>query len=324
MKGEISRMDGLINVLKPPGMTSHDVILHLRRLFGIQRIGHTGTLDPGAAGVLPVCVGQGTKVAEFLMGHHKRYRGEMVLGIRTDTYDAGGKVLQREEPVSVDHGQLEKVFRSFVGEIRQVPPMISALHYRGKRLYQLAREGKTVKREARRVNVYSLEILKVEEDLSYPRILFEIFCSKGTYVRSICAEIGEKLGCGAYLSFLVRTASGPFKIEDALTLEEIEELWKKGDHSFFLPVDYGLQEIPALTVKERAVKNVVNGTLLAPSGIKGVLGNNNPPHLVRLYSPEGIFLAIGEYKVLAGGRWFYKPKKVFHFWKKYGNQWRSR
>jgi tRNA pseudouridine55 synthase len=314
-------MDGLINVLKPPGMTSHDVILHLRKIFGIQRIGHAGTLDPGAAGVLPVCVGQGTKVAEFLMDHRKRYRGEMVLGIRTDTYDAGGKVLQKQAPINVDLRQLEKVFRGFVGEIRQIPPMVSALHYQGKRLYQLAREGKSVKREARRVTVYSLDILKVEEDLVHPRILFEIFCSKGTYVRSICAEIGEKLGCGAYLSFLVRTASGPFEIKDALTLEEIEGLWVKGDRSFILPVDYGLEEIPALTVKERAVKNVINGTPLAPSGIKGVLGNNNPPQLVRLYSPEGVLLAIGEYKVLGGGRWFYKPKKVFHFWKKYASQW---
>ncbi len=304
-------MDGLINVLKPPGMTSHDVVAFLRRLFGIQRIGHTGTLDPGASGVLPVCVGRGTRVAEFLLGKDKEYRGEMVLGIHTDTHDAGGSVLSRcAPPVKCDRARLEALFREHTGEIRQVPPMVSAVHYQGRRLYELARRGRSVERKARRVFVSRFEILRVQEDLPYPRVLFEITCSKGTYVRSLCAEIGRKLGCGAYLSFLVRTASGGFRLEEAHTLEEIEEMWQRGDLSFLLPLDCALQDLPALSVKEKAVRNVLNGLPLAPSGIQGGLGNSSLPGFVRLYAPDGTFIALGELRHTRDG-WVYKPRKVF-------------
>lgn len=309
-------MDGLINLIKPPGMTSHDVVLYLRNLFGIFKIGHTGTLDPGAAGVLPICVGQGTRVAEFLMDKHKRYRAEMVLGIHTDTYDAGGKVLRKYDSAIIQRHHLEEVLKNFVGEIKQIPPIFSAVHHKGKRLYQLARQGKTVNRKARRVFIYSLEILRIKEDYPYPRILLDISCSKGTYVRSICAEIGQKLGYGAYLSFLVRTESGPFCLEDALTLEEIKEFWYKQDYSFLLPIDFALQDFPALTVKEKAVYNIINGLPLAPSGILEMLGNTNLPKFVRLYAPNGILLALGQYHTGQGGKWFYRPKKVFRLWQK--------
>ncbi len=312
-------MDGLINVLKPPGMTSHDLVLYFRRLFDIRKVGHTGTLDPGAAGVLPICLGQGTRVAEYLMDKPKRYRAEMTLGICTETHDAGGKITHRESSVRVEHKQLEEIFQSLTGEIKQVPPMVSAVHCQGKRLYQLARQGKTVERKARRVFIYSLEILRFDNHLRYPCILFDILCSKGTYVRSICAEVGERLGCGAYLSFLIRTASGPFHLENAFTLEEIEEFWKKQDYTFLLPVDYALQDLPAFTVKEQTIHNIINGLPLAPSGIMGGVGNNNLPLLVRLYAPNGIFLALGEYQSKQGGKWFYKPKKVFRFWQKQKN-----
>ncbi len=312
-------MDGLINVLKPPGITSHDVVLYLRKLFHTQKVGHTGTLDPGAAGVLPICLGQGTRVAEYMMEKPKRYRGEMVIGIRTETFDAGGKVTFRHAPVQVEPRQIEEIFKSLTGEIKQVPPMVSAVHCQGKRLYELARQGKTVERKPRKVTVYSFEILRVDNQHPYPRILFDIECSKGTYVRSICAEVGERLTFGAYLSFLIRTASGPFHLEKAFTLEEIKELWEKGDCSFLLPVDYALQDLPAFTVKEQAIRNIVNGLPLAPSGIMGGIGNNNLPPLVRLYAPNGIFLALGEHQSRPGGNWFYKPKKVFQFWQKQKN-----
>ncbi|MDH7576712.1 MAG: tRNA pseudouridine(55) synthase TruB [Bacillota bacterium] len=307
-------MDGLINVLKPPGITSHDLVLYLRKLFNTQKIGHTGTLDPGAAGVLPVCIGQGTRVAEYLMDKSKRYRGEMIIGIRTETYDTGGEITHKSAPVRVEPKQIEDIFQSLTGEIKQVPPMVSAVHYQGKRLYDLARQGKIVERKPRKVFIYSLKVLRIKNHDPHPSILFDIICSKGTYVRSICAEVGERLGFGACLSFLIRTESGPFRLENAFTLEEIKELWDKEDSTFLLPIDYALQDLPAFTVKEQAIRNIVNGLPLTPSGIMGGIGNTNLPLLVRLYAPNGIFLALGEYQSHLGGRWLYKPKKVFRFW----------
>ena len=225
-------MDGLINILKPPGLTSHDVVAYLRKLFKIQKIGHTGTLDPGAAGVLPVCVGQGTRVVEYLIDKKKTYRTEITFGIETDTYDAGGKVVNRQEPVSLSYDRMIDVLNGFVGEIKQIPPMVSALHVEGKRLYQLARQGRTVERKPRRVTIYELKPVRFCDTGPYPRLLLDVTCSKGTYIRSLCADIGRMLGCGAYLSFLIRTASGPFAIKDAYTLEQIRELCGYGRSIF--------------------------------------------------------------------------------------------
>lgn len=306
-------MHGLINVLKPPGVTSHDVVIYLRKLFDLSKIGHTGTLDPGATGVLPVCVGQGTRVAEFLIDKPKSYRVEMTLGIKTDTYDAEGKIIKKNLPPIILEDEIENVLKNFVGEVKQIPPMMSAIHYNGKRLYELARQGKTVERKARKVVIFSIKLLKIYQNgLNYPRILFDISCSKGTYVRSICAEIGERLRYGAYLSFLIRTASGPFNICNSFTLEEIKKMWKKGDLSFLLPIDYALQDLPLITIKDKFVNNIINGLPLASSGIMGGVSNSQFPPLVRLYSPSGLFLAIGELQGQRGGKWFYKPKKVFH------------
>lgn len=304
-------MNGLINILKPPGLTSHDVVAILRRMFNIKRIGHTGTLDPGAAGVLPICVGQGTRVVEYLINKPKKYRAEFTFGIRTDTYDAGGKILDRNPNTRLDPSTVMEVLHDFKGEIKQVPPMVSAVHYKGKRLYQLAREGKEIERRARCVHIYEMNILWLQSDLAYPRLLCDLKCSKGTYVRSICAQVGEKLGCGAYLSFLVRTASGPFFLENALTLEEVQDMWSQNDLSFLLPIDFALEDIPALTVKEKAVPHILNGHPLAPSGVLGGIGNNNMPELVRLYSPDGKLLSLGNYCTTGEGEWYYKPKKVF-------------
>lgn len=304
-------MNGLINILKPSGLTSHDVVAVLRRMFNIKRIGHTGTLDPGAAGVLPVCVGQGTRVVEYLINKPKKYRAEFTFGIKTDTYDAGGNVLERNPNARLDHSLINEVLQDFKGEIKQVPPMVSAVHYQGKRLYQFAREGKEIERKPRRVHIYDIKILRLERDLAYPRLLCDIECSKGTYVRSICAQVGERLGCGAYLSYLIRTANGPFFLENTFTLEELQEMWMQEDLSFLLPIDFALGDIPALTVKEKAVPHILNGQSLAPSGILDGIGNNNMPKLVRLYSPDGKLLSLGNYCTTDEGDWYYKPKKVF-------------
>ncbi len=303
-------MNGLINVLKPPGVTSHEVIATLRHLFKMKRLGHTGTLDPGAAGVIPICIGQGTRVAEYLINKTKKYRAEMTFGIKTDTYDAGGKILERKTVVRLELSEVRDVLLDFQGEIKQIPPMVSAVHYKGKRLYQLARQGKVVERKARRVQIYEINPIRFQGDLPYPRLLFDLKCSKGTYVRSICEQVGEKLGCGAYLSFLVRTESGPFLLKDSYTLEEIKELWQIGDLSFLLPIDLALSHIPALTVKEKAVPHILNGLPLAPSGILGGIGNDLP-EFVRLYSPEGKLLALADFCTTSDGEWLYKLKKVF-------------
>jgi tRNA pseudouridine55 synthase len=305
-------MDGLINILKPPGPTSHDVVAYLRKLFKIQKIGHTGTLDPGAAGVLPVCVGQGTRMVEYLIDKKKTYRTEITFGIETDTYDAGGKVVNRQEPVSLSYDRMIDVLDGFVGEIKQIPPMVSALHSKGMRLYQLARQGRTVERKPRRVTVYELKPVRFCDTGPCPRLLLDVTCSKGTYIRSLCADIGRTLGCGAYLSFLIRTASGPFAIKDSYTLEKIRELLDVGDRSFLLPIDYGLSEIPVLTVKEKAVATVRNGLPLSPSGICGGIGISNLPPFVRLYGPEGILLALGKFQGQTNGAWSYKMIKVFN------------
>jgi tRNA pseudouridine55 synthase len=305
-------MNGLINVLKPPGMTSHDVVAILRKLFATQKIGHTGTLDPGAAGVLPICTGQGTRVAEYLIDKKKTYRAELTFGIDTDTHDAGGKVVGRLASVSLPYNRLLGVLDGFAGEIKQVPPMVSALKVGGKRLYQLARQGKVVERKPRRVTIYDLKPVRFDDTGLYPRLLLDVTCSKGTYIRSLAADIGDKLGCGAYLSFLIRTVSGRFTIEDAYTLEQIRALWDDGDHSFLLPIDEALSEIPALIVKEKAVVTVKNGLSLAPSGICGGIGASDLPPFVRFYGPDGTLLALGQLQEQLNGPWAYKLTKVFN------------
>jgi tRNA pseudouridine55 synthase len=304
-------MDGLINLLKPPGPTSHDMVSTLRKLFHEQKIGHTGTLDPGAAGVLPICVGQGTRVVEFLHDDIKKYRAEITFGIDTDTYDAGGIIIRKQACSSLTRAAVKDSLLGLVGEIEQVPPMVSAVHYQGRRLYELARQGVTVERAGRSVSIYNSVLLDFRGGIDFPRAMVDITCSRGTYVRSLCADIGTQLKCGAYLSFLVRLMSGPFGLADSYTFDEIKSLWEQDDHSFLLPVDLALEGMPALTVKEKAVRSVLNGMPLAPSGINGGVGNANLPPLVRLYTPNGCLLAISAYQNQPDGQWLYKPKKVF-------------
>jgi tRNA pseudouridine55 synthase len=251
-------------------------------------------------------------VAEYLVDKKKTYRAEITFGITTDSHDAGGRVVSRLASVSLSYDSLIDVLGGFAGEIKQVPPMVSAVQVGGKRLYQLARQGKAVERKPRSITIYDLKPVHFQSTGSYPRLLLDVTCSKGTYIRGLCADIGDKLGCGAYLSFLIRTASGSFTIEDAYTLEQIAELWGKGDRSFLLPIDYGLSEFPAMTVKEQAVVTIRNGIHLSPSGICGGIGVSNLPPFVRLYGPDGTLLALGRFQEQLSGAWTYKPIKVFN------------
>ncbi|MEW6522154.1 MAG: tRNA pseudouridine(55) synthase TruB [Bacillota bacterium] len=218
-------VSGVLNVLKPPGLTSHDVVAYLRKLTGERRAGHTGTLDPLAAGVLPVCLGKATRLAEYLAAAAKDYRAEMILGLTTDSGDTEGHVLSRRDAGSIRAPELERALAAFRGEIRQVPPALSAVKVDGLRSYQRVRQGIPVEPTVRTVAVYRLELVEFLPGSS-SRARLDIGCSKGTYVRSLCRDIGEALGCGAALGWLLRTRSGRFRLEEAWTLEELAAGWQ--------------------------------------------------------------------------------------------------
>lgn len=241
-------MIGIVNILKPPGMTSHDVINFLRKSLMIRKIGHSGTLDPAAAGVLPVFIGKATKAIEFFEHDDKEYISELTLGINTDSSDIMGNIIKTNK-VNVDIGDIKQILERFVGDIEQIPPMYSAVHYKGKRLYELARKGITVKRKPRKITIKSIEFL----DYKNPRIMFKVCCSKGTYIRTLCEDIGNELGCGGYLSCLVRTRSGVFTIEKSVSLEEFEQSRLNGNlDKVILPIDKALPDMPKLQL---SIKN---------------------------------------------------------------------
>lgn len=213
-------MDGILVVDKPAEWTSHDVVDFVRKRFHIKKVGHSGTLDPLATGVLVLLLGRSTKMAKKFMEEDKEYQATLTLGIRTDTSDSYGNILEKKEGFCVSIEEVEKVFKEFVGELIQVPPMVSAIRYKGKRLYELARQGKVVERKPRNIRVYELEILKFH----FPEISFRVKCSKGTYIRTLCEEIGERLGCGAHLSMLRRIMSGELSINKAVTIETLRSI----------------------------------------------------------------------------------------------------
>lgn len=277
-------MDGIVNVNKPLGITSHDVVYRLRRLLGIKKIGHTGTLDPDASGVLPMCVGKGTKLAEMLTATDKQYLAELTLGAFTDTQDASGEVLERFE-VNVTENEICENIAGFVGEISQIPPMYSAIKVNGKKLYELAREGKTVEREARTVTIKNIEVQNV--DLTAKTVTMVVDCSKGTYIRTLCNDIGAALGCGGYMSALTRTKTGRFCIEESFTLEQIEEMLQNGDHSFIVPVAEALPEYRRITLADKNAKKVRNGIKISVEGL-----TNGETY--RIFDESGEFLILAQ------------------------------
>lgn len=248
-------MNGIVNFLKPPGMTSHDAVAVVRRVFWTKKVGHTGTLDPQAAGVLPVCVGQATRIVEMLQADRKIYRAELTLGVSTDTQDRWGQVLS-ERPVRVSETALRAVLESFTGDILQVPPMFSALKVDGKKLCDLARQGITVEREARPQTIHSIRLIHYDGS----RALLDVSCSKGTYIRTLCHDIGEALGCGGMMSFLLRTGTGAYDISDGVTLEELKDC--KGPEEalrYLKPIDSAFADAPRLDLKEEWTKRIKNG-----------------------------------------------------------------
>ena len=270
---------GILNLYKPCGPTSHDMIYRMRRLLGIKKIGHTGTLDPMAEGVLPICIGKGTKASGMLTDSDKAYRATMVLGVTTDTQDADGEVLTRSE-VDVSDARLDEVIQTFLGEIEQIPPMYSAVKVNGRKLYELARRGETVERPVRHVRIDRIQLVERDGE----RVTLDVYCSKGTYIRTLCADIGDALGCGAHVSRLIRIKSGPFTIENAYTEADLAELVAAGrGEDAITSLNEVYAEYPVRTVSGRELFQVKNGV---PIPLRGETG------MVRVCDEEGVLLGL--------------------------------
>ncbi|WP_214629329.1 tRNA pseudouridine(55) synthase TruB [Paenibacillus agaridevorans] len=257
-------MDGILAVWKPAGWTSHDVVAKARRLLKMKRIGHAGTLDPMVTGVLPLCLGRSTRVVEYVQERPKAYEAVLKLGIATDTEDMTGDVLAQEPVRRFTEQELEAVLGQFLGEIEQVPPMFSAVKVDGKRLYELAREGKTVDRKSRKVRIHEIRLLASELDMEHPEITFSAVCSKGTYIRTLCVDIGKALGVPATMKSLTRTMSGGIQAEQCLTLEEIEQLQAAGElESRLISPEEAIDHIPKAVVTEEAAAKALRGQKLS-------------------------------------------------------------
>lgn len=289
-------MNGIINVYKEKDFTSFDVVAKLRGILKQKKIGHTGTLDPDAVGVLPVCLGSATKLCDMLTDKKKEYIAEFVLGKETDTQDISGQVIKETEVVCTQE-EVKTAIQSFVGDYDQLPPMYSAIKVDGKRLYELARQGKEVERKKRPVTFYEIEIIKCE----LPYVTIRVLCSKGTYIRTLCHDIGQKLGCGAAMTELERTRSGQFTKENAYTLAEIERLRDAGSlDEIVMPVDTVFMNLPAFVVSGEMKKKILNGNLICAGECKsaGLTDVFSEGKKVRVYKENNNgcnFIAIYQY-----------------------------
>lgn len=294
-------INGIINIYKEKGFTSHDVVAKLRGILKQKKIGHTGTLDPDAEGVLPVCLGKGTKLCDLLTDKNKTYETVMLLGIQTDTQDISGTVLQKRE-VFISEEELRKLVSSFVGMYEQIPPMYSALKVNGKKLYELAREGIEIERKARKVRIFDIEILSME----LPRVCMRVHCSKGTYIRTLCHDIGKEAGCGACMESLLRTRVERFSIEDSLRLEEVEKLAEQDRISGCVyPIEEMFSDCSKAYIKKEYEKLVYNGN---PFSKKQAEFIGDLIELVRVYDSSSQFIGIYKYE---SEKAYFKPVKMF-------------
>jgi tRNA pseudouridine55 synthase len=290
-------MSGIFNIAKPTGLTSHQVVHAIRKSSGIARVGHAGTLDPLATGVLLICVGQAVRVTEYLTDHDKKYRARVRLGVATDTYDAEGAVVA-QRAVTATREQIESALASFVGRQSQMPPAYSAIKKAGVRLYDLARRGIQVERTPRAVEIFSLAL----REIALPDVEFDVHCSKGTYIRSLAHDLGEALGCGATLTALTRTASGQFTLDNAIPLDELRAAFEKKCAEHYLnPLDEALLQFQAVVVTEEIARRVMLGNSVDCE-------REYVTPLLRLYAPSGECIALLE-RGKQAGEW--KPAKVF-------------
>lgn len=290
--------NGIINIYKEKGYTSHDVVAKLRGILKQKKIGHTGTLDPEAEGVLLVCLGRGTKLCDMLTDKDKVYEAEMLLGVETDTQDLTGTVLDKRE-VSVSEAQVYETVMSFVGTCRQIPPMYSAVKVDGRKLYELARAGQVIDRKARTVTIYDIEILEIK----LPVVRMRIHCSKGTYIRTLCHDIGEKLGCHGCMSSLVRTRVSFFDIKQSIPLDKVSRYAAEGRlDSVIVPVDRIFEQVPAYYDTGKNDRLLSNGNQFPPDG--KIMYDR-----VRVYKKNGAFVGIYQYD---SAKNLYIPVKIFY------------
>lgn len=283
---------GFLNINKPLGITSHDVVARVRRGLKIKKVGHAGTLDPLATGVLVVCVGYATRLSEYAVDSRKRYRARVHLGVTTESYDAEGDIVARCDASEVGRDDVQRILPAFTGEIEQLPPMYSAVKQGGRKLYELARAGQTVERKSRTVRIYNLELIAWEP----PEFTLDVECGAGTYIRSLAYDIGDALGVGAHLSGLTRTGSGSFSVEDAVSLDDL----LVGDWRAFLqPPDSVLMDYPALHLDRARADDVRHGRAVANT-------DGAEAEFARAYAPDGTFIAVLK---AADGLW--RPHKVF-------------
>lgn len=295
-------INGILNIYKEPGFTSHDVVAKLRGIIKQKKIGHTGTLDPQATGVLPVCLGKATKLCDMLTDTKKEYRASFRLGIKTDTEDIWGTVTEESE-ADVSEKQVEDTVFSFVGDYEQVPPMYSALKVGGKKLYELAREGRVIERKTRPVTIFEINDLRID----LPDIHMTVVCSKGTYIRSLGRDIGEKLGCGACMTALERTAASGFYKSGSHTLEEIEELMREDRiMEAVIPPDQIFLDFPERTVKKQYAKILYNGNPLKKDCFTLPVSTEQR---LKIYDEDGHFIGIYDWK---DQKSMYFPDKIFY------------
>jgi tRNA pseudouridine55 synthase len=299
MEGKVLySLDGIFNIYKATGMTSHDVVASMRRLLQQKRVGHAGTLDPAADGVLPICVGQGTRIAEYLSESGKAYQAKITFGVVTDTYDAEGTVLRTSDPANLTLPEIEDALQHFLGPQLQLPPRYSAIKLQGQPAYKRVRAGEQVTLEPRPITIYQLRILAWQP----PHLVLAIECSKGTYIRSLAYDLGEWLGYGAHLSGLTRTRSGPFSLDESVALEQLAEAVAAGRaQQYLFPVDKVLEHYPALQVDETTTQGVLHGNAFR-------YHNSPSAELARVYDPSGRFLAIAHWDEEHHA---WQPKKVF-------------
>ncbi len=295
-------VNGIVNVYKEKGYTSFDVVAKMRGIMHQKKIGHTGTLDPDAEGVLPVCLGKATKVCELLTDKDKIYEATLLLGVETDTLDISGKVLN-EAAVEVSEEQICEAIHTFVGEIMQVPPMYSALKVNGQKLCDLARKGITVERKARPVHIFSIDILEI----NIPEVKIKIHCSKGTYIRTLCDDIGKKLGCYGCMKDLIRTKVSAFELVDSLKLEEIENMVMAENFAFVRQVDSVFESYASVFANSMADKLIKNGNKIPVSFISNI-ENIDLNADVRLYTYDKKFVGIYRYNE---SEEVIKPVKIF-------------
>ncbi|MFV8827194.1 tRNA pseudouridine(55) synthase TruB [Alkalihalobacterium sp. APHAB7] len=297
--------NGILPLLKPKGMTSHDCVFRLRKLLKTKKIGHTGTLDPDVTGVLPICIGKATKVAEYMTDYPKEYVGVVTLGSSTTTEDSSGEVVeQRNVDMIPTIEQVKQVLQAFIGEVDQVPPMYSAVKVKGKKLYEYARAGIEVERPIRRVYIYDIqlveeEIKRIDNTVSFS---FRVKCSKGTYVRTLAVDIGKKLGYPAHMSYLQRIASGPFQLSDCFTFEQLEDMVEKNEvQNVLLPIEDAIKHFPTIVVDKVTEEKIRNGSVLPQ--FKSLDENR-----FSVYNEDGVCLAI--YQPHPTKQGLIKPEKM--------------